>query len=333
VIRLLLLTFAVLLAGNFGESGITANAQTSPADRLKANKGIDPPWQQGRNNDALNRGLEFTVPPVDVLADFHGSLDSAQLVLYASGNYFFAMAPLVQAFGEAYPQYRGRVFYETLPPGLLLKQMDVGGTVTSGNMTWTVKPDVFMAERAASNDLVQRGRLVAPVVTFATNDLTIMVPAGNPAHVAALTDLARAGLALAMPNPEFEGVARQIWASLVKAGGEMLAEQVYGKKVRDGETVLTRIHHRQTPIFLMQHLVEAGVTWKSEAIFQEKIGNPIGHVDIPAEVNTIADYSAAMVADAPHPEAARAWLDFIRSDNAFKAFDPYGFRRFVARPE
>jgi hypothetical protein len=48
---------------------------------------------------------------------------------------------------------------------------------------------------------------------------------------------------------------------LVKAGGEALAELVYGKKVRDGETVLTRVHHHQTPLFLMRHLVEAGVAW------------------------------------------------------------------------
>src|SRR5262249_36146808 len=54
---------------------------------------------------------------------------------------------------------RGRIYYETLPPGLLLKQMDAGGTVTSGNMTWTIKPDVFLAERVASNDLVQQKRL------------------------------------------------------------------------------------------------------------------------------------------------------------------------------
>jgi ABC-type molybdate transport system substrate-binding protein len=333
VTRSLLPTLAVLLAGVLGGPGGTAMAQTTPAERLKADEAIYPPWQQGSNNDAAKHGFEFTVPPVDVLADFHGSLDNPELVLFASGNYFFAMAPLVQAFGDAYPQYRGRVYYETLPPGLLLKQMEAGGTVTSGNMTWTVKPDVFLAERAASDNLVQNGRLAGPVVTFATNDLTVMVAAGNPAHVAGLTDLGRAGLALAMPNPEFEGVARQIRASLVKAGGEALAEAVYGAKVRKGETVLTRIHHRQTPLFLMQHLVAAGVTWKSEAIFQEKIGNPIGHVDIPPELNTIADYSAAMVADAPHPQAARAWLDFISSDSAFRAFEPYGFRRFVATPQ
>ena len=87
--------------------------------------------------------------------------------------------------------------------------MDAGGTVTSGNMTWTVKPDVFLGDLAASTQLVESARLVSPVVTFATNDLAIMVPAGNPARVATLSDLGRSGLALAMPNPEFEGVARQ----------------------------------------------------------------------------------------------------------------------------
>jgi ABC-type molybdate transport system substrate-binding protein len=326
-----MLALVALAAGCFGNPAATAQAQSSPADRFKAGEAIYPPWQRGTNNDAPNRGFEFTVPGADALADFHGSLDDPALVLYASGNYFFAMGPLVEAFGREFPQYRGRVYYETLPPGLLLKQMDAGGTVTSGNMTWTVKPDVFLAERAASNDLVERKRLAAPVVTFATNDLAIMVGAGNPAHIATLADLARPGLALAMPNPEFEGVARQIRASLVKAGGEALAEQVYGQKVRAGETVLTRIHHRQTPILIMQHLVEAGVTWKSEAIFQEKIGNPIGRIDIPADVNTIAQYSAAMVADAPHPDAARAWLKFIGSENAFAAFEPYGFKRFVEK--
>ena len=64
-----------------------------------------------------------------------------------------------------------------------------------------------------------------------------------------------------------------------------------------------------------------------------KIGNPIGRVGIPTKVNTIAQYSAALVADAPHPEAARAWLQFIGSEGAFAAFAPYGFKRFVEKAE
>jgi ABC-type molybdate transport system substrate-binding protein len=306
----------------------SAPGAATPSGRLRETEAQYPPWQRGENNDAVDRGFEFTVAPVDVLSDFHGSIDHPDLVLYVSGNYFFAVRGVVDAFGEAYPRYRGNVYYETLPPGLLIKQVDAGGKITSGNMTWTAKPDVFMAELSASNELVRRGKLVGPVVAFATNDLTIMVRAGNPARISGLPDLGRVGLALAMPNPQFEGVATQIRASLVKAGGEALAEVVYGAKVRNGETILTRIHHRQTPLFLMQGLAETGVTWRSEAIFQEKIGNPIGHVDIPAEQNTLAVYSAALVPDAPHLEAARAWLDFIRSDAAFEVFEQFGFGRY-----
>jgi molybdate transport system substrate-binding protein len=301
----------------------------TPAARLEAAEAQYPPWQNGENDDADRQGLVFTVPPADDMADFHGSLDDPALVLYASGNYFFALAGMVRAFGGAYPSYRGRVFYETLPPGLLMKQLDQGGTITSGNLTFTVKPDVMMAEQKASEAWVKDGHLAEPVISFATNDLTIMVPAGNPAHIAGLADLARPDLALIMPNPEFEGVARQIRASLVKAGGEALAQTVYDAKVASGMTVLTRIHHRQTPLLLMQGLGQAGVTWRSEAIFQEQRGHPITHVDIPGEQNTRAIYSGALVTGAAHREAARDWLLFIRSDAAFAALAPFGFQRIT----
>ena len=316
-----------LVSAALGAVSANATPPGSPAARLEAAEAQFPPWQNGTNNGAAKQGFVFTVPPADVMADFHGSLDDPLLVLYASGNYFFAMAGLVRAFGEAYPSYRGRVFYETLPPGLLMKQMAEGGTVTSGNLTFTVRPDVMMAEKGASDGWVKDGRLAAPVVSFATNDLTIMVPKDNPAHVKGLADLGRPELAVIMPNPAFEGVAAQIRASLVKAGGEDLASAVYSKKVTDGSTVLTRIHHRQTPLFLMQGLGQAGVTWTSEALFQEQQGHPIAHVAIPAEQNTRAVYSAAVVTGAPHADAAQAWLTFIRSDAAFAALAPFGFQR------
>jgi ABC-type molybdate transport system substrate-binding protein len=303
--------------------------QGSPAGRLKALEALYPPWQGGDNNDAVEKGLDFSVAPVDVMVDFHGSLSHPALVLYASGNYFFAMKDLVRAFEAAHPEYRGKLFYETLPPGLLLKQMAAGGTVTSGNMTFTVPGDVLMAEERASEALVKDGRLMGPIVSFATNDLTIMVPAGNPAHITGLNDLARANVTSVMPNPAFEGVAKQIRASLVKAGGEALARQVYETKVKAGTTILTRIHHRQTPLFLMQGMGTAGVTWTSEAIFQEKIGHKIAHVVIPPEQNTRAIYSAAMISQAPHPDAARAWLAFLRTDAAYATLQPYGFKRIA----
>ena len=290
---------------------------------------IFPPWQHGENSDATQRGLSFTVPQVDDLADFHGNLSDPKLVLYVGGNYFFAMAPLVAAFEQEHPEFKGRIYWETIPPGLLVKQIKAGGTVTSGNMTWTVKPDAYLAGLKKVEDLVDQGLLTGPVVPYATNALTIMVPAGNPGHVKGLSDLARPDLRVVMPNPEFEGVARQIEASLKKAGGEALATSVYKTKVADGNTILTHIHHRQSPLFLMQGRAQAGVTWQSEARFQEQIGNPITHVDIPSAQNTTAVYAGAAVKGAAHPDAARLWLSFIHSPTALSIFERYGFKPFT----
>ena len=288
-----------------------------------------PPWQHGQNNDAADRGLTFTVPEVDGLADFHGDVSDPKLVLYVGGNYFFAMAPLVAAFEQRHPDFKGRIYWETLPPGLLIKQMEAGGTLTSGNMTWTAKPDAYFAGLRAVEGLIDRGILIAPAAPYVTNTLTIMVPAGNPAHVTGLADLGRPDLHLVMPNPAFEGVARQIEASLKKAGGDALATTVYKTKVVDGSAILTRIHHRQTPLFLMQGRAQAGVTWQSEAIFQEQVGHSIGHVDIPAAQNTTAIYAGAVVNGAAHADAARLWLSFIHSPAALAIFARYGFKPYA----
>jgi molybdate transport system substrate-binding protein len=291
---------------------------------------VFPPWQHGANNDAANRGLDFTVPQVDVLADFHGNLADPKLVLYVGGNYFFAMAPLVQAFEAAHPDYKGRIYWETIPPGLLVKQMQAGGTITVGNMTWAARPDAYLAGLMKVKGLIDQGLLTGPAVSYVTNTLTIMVPKGNPARITGLRDLGKPNVRLAMPNPAFEGIVRQIKMALTKAGGDGLATMVYDTKVKDGSTILTQIHHRQTPLFLMQGVADAGVTWQSEAMFQEQAGHPIEHVAIPNADNATAIYAGAEVKGAPHPQAAKVWLDFIRSPEALHIFERYGFKPYAA---
>jgi ABC-type molybdate transport system substrate-binding protein len=289
---------------------------------------VYPPWQKGQNNDVAERGVEFTVPEVNNLPDFHGNPVDAKLVLYVGGNYFFALAPLVALFETQNPDLKGRIFWETLPPGVLAKQMDAGGTITVGNMTFTVKPDAYLAGLGAVQRLIDSGKLEGPAVPYVSNVLAIMVPKGNPAKVSGLADLAHSNLRLAMPNRETEGIADQIVVSLRKAGGDTLVDAVYGSKVRDGSTYPTAIHHRETPMFLMQGRADAGVTWRSEALFQEQAGHPIEHVDIPAALNTTGVYAGAVVKGAAHPDAARAWLAFLTSPGALRIFERYGFEAY-----
>jgi len=285
-----------------------------------------PPWSDGRNDPATYKGLEFTVDQVDDMADFHGNLDDPKLVLFVGGNYFFAMAPLAAKFEALHPDYKGRLFYITIPPGLLVDAMNKHDTFTSGNLTFTIHPDLYAAGYSKVRDQIDTGLLAAPDVPYATNDLTIMIPKGNPGRIASLIDLGKPGVRLIMPNPKFEGVVKQIKAALKKAGGDALVTAVYDTKVKNGETILTHIHHRETPLFLMQGKGVAGVTWRSEAIFQEQIGNPLADVKIPDGDNATAIYGAAAVKNAPHPDAAKLWLDFLASHDALAIFETYGFK-------
>lgn len=295
---------------------------------LDQEMGVYPPWSHGANNPVNSRGLEFTVPEVDNLPDLHGNPINPGLSIFVGGNYFFAMAPLVEAFEKLHPELKGKIYYETLPPGLLAQQIEKGGTITIGNMTWTVHADVYAAGLKKIESVIKDGYAIAPAVPYATNTLTIMVPKGNPAGITGLTDLGKPGVRLVMPNPAFEGVGRQIKDSLVKAGGEELERTVYETKVKNGQTVLTHIHHRQSPLYLMLGKADAGVTWQSEAIFQELIGNPISHVLIPDNQNATGIYAAAIVKGAPHPVEAKQWIDFLKSPTALDIFKRYGFKSF-----
>jgi ABC-type molybdate transport system substrate-binding protein len=284
-----------------------------------------PPWSNGSNAPAEQKGYIFQVPDVDNVPDLHGNPTEAKLVIFIGGNQFFVLPQLIAAFERHHPKLRGHIFYETLPPGVLLKQIAADDAITLGNLTIQIKPDLYEAGTRVLHEIEQHGQLNG-IVEYATNDLEIMVSAGNPKQIQSLKDLGRREIRLSMPNPQSEGIAQQIVTSLRKAGGEELYQSVYQRKVKDGQTALTEIHHRQTPIRIMNGQADAGVTWASEVRFQQSIGNPIQGIVIPANQNTTAIYAAGIMAHAPHARAAREWLSFLRGREAQAIYQKYGFR-------
>jgi molybdate transport system substrate-binding protein len=288
-----------------------------------------PPWSKGTNAPAADKGLVFHVDDVDNVPDLHGNPQDAKLVLYIGGNQFFVMPRLIAGFTKQHLELAGHIFYETLPPGILRKQMDAGNTITLGNLTLHAVPDVYEAGANVLDDMHQHNQ-VDHVVRYTTNTLEIMVATGNPRHITGLKDLAAADVRVSMPNIETEGVAKQIQDSLRKAGGDDLVRTVYEEKAHTGTTFLTQVHHRQTPMRILAGQSDAGVVWTSEILFQQKIGNPIAGVPIPDSQNTVGVYAAGMVANAPHAAAAVAWLDYLRSSEAQAAYAEFGFRPYVA---
>jgi ABC-type molybdate transport system substrate-binding protein len=288
-----------------------------------------PPWSGGRNDPADPKGFVFSVPDIDNVSDLHGDPIEAKLVLFVGGNQFFVMPRLIAGFERLHPELAGHIFYETLPPGVLVKQMKAGNAITLGNLTLDVAPDVYEAGANAVAAMKQSGE-VDEVVKYTTNDLEIMVAAGNPKHIRSLKDLARADVRVALPNPELEGIGKQVQAALKKSGGDALETEVYQTRVARGGVVLTQIHHRQTPMRILAKQSDAGVVWTSEVLFQQKIGNAVEGVKIPAEFNATATYAAGVVRGAPHREAARAWVRYLESDEAQAAYGEFGFRPISA---
>lgn len=294
--------------------GATAAAAQAPAQDFL------PPW-----NPPPAGGVHFQVPPVDAIADLHGDIVDPQLVVFFAGNQFMVVHDLVAAFKRAHPRYQ-RIYVETLPPGILAQQVQTGSLVM-GNLRIELAPDVFTAGKGAIARLQDEHGWFAETLDYARNGLAILVPAGNPKHVHGLADLGRPDVRVSMPNPKWEGIARQIEASYRKAGGEALVAAVMQTKVAAGSTFLTRIHHRQSPLRILQGEADAAPVWSTEAWFQQQIlHHPVETVAIPDAQNSVATYTAAVMQAAPHAQAARDFLKFMASPAARAIYHKYGFQ-------
>jgi molybdate transport system substrate-binding protein len=276
---------------------------------------FDPPW-----NTPPQSKVMFTIPGVDNVPDLFGDINDPQLVVFFAGNQFMCIDDLLAAFKKAYPKYQ-RIFAETLPPGILAKQIE-GGSITIGNMRITLQPDVYTAGKSRMDQTMD---YVTDTVAYAFNKLAIMVSAGNPKKINGLKDLARNDVRVSMPNPEWEGIGKRIEEAYIKAGGDELKKMIMETKVRDSSTFLTQIHHRQTPMRILYGQSDAGPVWYSEALYQKMINHPVEMITIPDQENIKAVYIAGMLKAAPHPKAASDFMTFLVSKEAKAIYRKYGF--------
>jgi molybdate transport system substrate-binding protein len=276
---------------------------------------FDPPW-----NTAPKSAVEFTVPGINNVPDLYGDIENPQLVVFFAGNQFMCVDDLLAGFRRKHPEIQ-RIFLETLPPGILAKQIE-GGSLTLGNLRITTKPDVY----TAGKDRIQSmSHHFSSTHIYAYNKLTLMVQKGNPKKMTGLKDLNNASLKISMPNPAWEGIGRQIEKAYRSVGGEALYNAVMKDKVNDGSTYLTRIHHRESPMRILYGESDVAPVWTSEVVYQKMIGHPVDEVVIPKEDNIRATYMAGQLKNAPHPKEAKLFVDFLTSEEAKSIYRKYGF--------
>ncbi len=163
------------------------------------------------------------------------------------------------------------------------------------------------ANNSTMTDAANKG-LVGEQTEFATNVLTLIVPAGNPAGVTGINDgsLDKADLVVCAPEvpcgEATQKLAAELGVTLNPVSEEQKVTDVRGK-VESGEA-------------------QAGIVYTTDAA---KSGSKVEPIALPAN-SVINHYPIALTKSAGNPQAAQAFIDYILSPEGQKVLqDTYGF--------
>ncbi|MEU4832336.1 molybdate ABC transporter substrate-binding protein [Streptosporangium sp. NPDC023615] len=215
----------------------------------------------------------------------------------------FAAASLTGTFTEL-----GRIFEEA-HPGTRVR-LNFGSSATLAQQIVQGAPaDVFAAASPATMRTVTDASRAAAPVTFARNTLQIAVPAGNPAGVDALEDLADPGVKVALCAGQVPCGAAA--AAVLGAAGVKVVPVTLEQDVK---AVLTKVELGE---------VDAALVYRTDVLAS---AGRVRGVDFPGADETVNDYPIATLSAGPAPEAARRFVDLVLSQRGRDVLSKAGFR-------
>ena len=169
--------------------------------------------------------------------------------------------------------------------------------------------DVFAsANQSNMAMLVEAGDVAGEPTVFAHNLLQIVVPAGNPGGVTGLADFGREELLIglcAQGAPCGEGAR----TALHNAG----VTPVIDTAEPDVRALITKIEAGE---------LDAAITYLTDVF---AAGGSVDGVEIPEDVNVIAEYPIALLAGSTNPDAAAAFVEFVLSRDGQAILAEYRF--------
>ncbi|MEM7799884.1 MAG: molybdate ABC transporter substrate-binding protein, partial [Chloroflexota bacterium] len=165
--------------------------------------------------------------------------------------------------------------------------------------------DLFASAHEAQFEAVVAEGLVAsegPVV-FATNRLTIVTSLENEGEINQLEDLSRPGIDLILA---LEGVPIRTYTNdIVSRLPAATQRAFYANLVSEEDNV------RRVAAKVALGEADAGIVYISD--LTPDLRNQLNQVEIPESQNALATYPIGRLANAPQPEAADAFIDFVLS--------------------
>lgn len=220
---------------------------------------------------------------------------TGEVTVFAAASLKDAFKTLAESFQNAHPGVH--ITFDFQGSQELVASLDGGASAdilaTANNSTMT--------------DAASKG-LVGEQTEFATNVLTLIVPAGNPAGVTGINDgsLDKADLVICAPEvpcgEATQKLATELGVTLNPVSEEQKVTDVRGK-VESGEA-------------------QAGIVYTTDAA---QAGDKVETIALPTN-SVINHYPIALTKSAANSQAAQAFIDYILSPEGQKVLqDTYGF--------
>jgi molybdate transport system substrate-binding protein len=253
------------------------------------------------------RGRSFFALALCAMLTFFaaGNAGAASITVSAAASLTNAFAEVKDAFMKRHPDVVVVTNFAASNP--LLRQIEEGAPV-----------DVFASadqdtmNTAAGKNLIDEGTRV----DFALNGLVLIVPADSGPALAGPEDLKKETVKkIAVGNPASVPAGRYAKDSLTSSG----LWDVLQPKFIMGENV------RQTLDYVSRGEVEAGIVYMTDA---KQAGDKVRVVTVLGGHSPVL-YPIAVIKSAASPKEAKAFIDFVLSDEGSALLSKYGF----AKPE
>lgn len=188
-----------------------------------------------------------------------------------------------------------------------------GSDMLAAQIEQGVKPDVFASANTKLPDMLYAKGLVQKPVTFAANKLVIAVSA-NSTKIKSVQDLEKQGTTIAIGSATVPigSYTRQVLAKLGPAGSKKVLANV-----RSEEPDVTGIVGKLT-----QGAVDAGFTYVTDV---KATKGALRAISLPASLQPVVAYGAAVVKGAPHQAQAQAFISGLLNGDGQSDLRTAGF--------
>jgi molybdate transport system substrate-binding protein len=235
------------------------------------------------------------------------SAEPVELTIYGAAS----LKGVLEAAKAAYP---------TVNPGKTVTLSTGSSAALETQIEQGAPADVFLsADTTNPKKLVDAGLADGAAVTFAGNELTVIVPTANPAGIASPKDLARSGVKVIAAGDEvpITKYATQFVDNLAKEDGypaEFAAKYTanIASKEEDVKSVVAKIEIGEG---------DGGIVYVTDARASTKATT----IDVPPSANVPATYAGVVVKASKNAAAAKAFLDWFAGPDGQAILGSFGF--------